>query len=584
MAYEREIADAFNDEKYPDVTKVVGGNVILACWKRQHSTADEVLRAWDKETRPSRLHAMIGNSPPEWALIQVSVLLFRFTPLLYALSLLALLAHDSSARRTAKAVLAVLLLAEALFYTLIYRPHLRHAASARPAHPVPALTPAERRALFRRCVTHAREPDAYLRGWFLGAPLDDIRRDNVREFLLWAFFETDNDDVNGPLSEELNGYVAGLEDAVGHRFAEGRGPARCLRLTLDPIVTAYRGLAWYAVIALVDALTCALLRAHGFRFYARSSNADVCATFPPRPQELLCRRRSPAPGLGYWYYGPATTTASNSAAATARAEPGGSSSLSSSSPPLPIVFFHGIGVGLLTYLRFLFDLIKAARAKSSRRGSSGNDIRLIAVEMLPISFRLTAPPLDRRAFLAAIAAIVDAHGWDAFAVVSHSYGSVPTTHLLTAEDAALSARVRSVTLVDPVTVLLQLPHVAYNFTRRPPRTAAEWQLWYFASADVGVATVLGRHFFWRDNILWKEQLWQRPRGGGRRRVTVSLAAKDIIVNAPAVARYLQEEPEVEGGAESAVEVLWFPQLDHAQVFDTPSDYNRIIKCIIAEDG
>ncbi|KAJ3475675.1 hypothetical protein NLG97_g9376 [Lecanicillium saksenae] len=77
-------------------------------------------------------------------------------------------------------------------------------------------------------------------------------------------------------------------------------------------------------------------------------------------------------------------------------------------------------------------------------------------------------------------------------------------------------------------------------------------------------------------------------GGGRRKVTVSLAARDIIVNAPAVRRYLQEVPEEEeagatdGGEKDAVGVLWFPELDHAQVFDTPTDYNKIIKCVVAE--
>ncbi|OAR05712.1 hypothetical protein LLEC1_07115, partial [Akanthomyces lecanii] len=253
---------------------------------------------------------------------------------------------------------------------------------------------------------------------------------------------------------------------------------------------------------------------------------------------------------------------------------------------LPVVFFHGIGVGLLTYLRFLFDLVKAANAQQSAQdGTAG--IRIIAVEMLPVSFRLTSPPLDKRAFLGALASILDAHGWDDdFAIVSHSYGSVPTTHILTAdgEHAALSRRVAAATLVDPVTIMLQLPHVAYNFTRRRPRTAAEWQLWYFASTDVGVATVLGRHFHWRQNIIWKEDLLLRRPGGDHRRVTVSLAAKDIIVNAPAVARYLREAEQgaAEGRQEPGVEVLWFPELDHAQVFDTPSDYSKIIKCVLAE--
>ncbi|ATY59014.1 alpha beta hydrolase fold family [Cordyceps militaris] len=504
---------------------------------------------------------MIGNSPPKWALIQLSVVIFRFAPLLLALFFLALGAH-SAPHHTAQAVLGSLLVAEALFYVLLYRPHLRR-ATARAAHPTPPLTRAARLALFQQCLAHARDPAAYLRGWFLGAPLGDVGHDAVREFLCWAFFDAEAEDP--AMREEMDGYVAALEERLGHRFAEGRGTAKSLRLTLEPVETAYRGLAWYAVMALVDAATCALLRGYGFRLYGRSSTAEVLATFPPRPQELLSSFKSPAPKLGYWYYGPPSRTAR-----------------AGDREPLPVVFLHGIGVGLLTYLRFLFDLVKAADVQSRQEGN-GAGIRIIAVEMLPVSFRLTSLSLDKRAFLEAFTAIVDAHGWDDFAIVSHSYGSVPTTHILTG-DEALSRRVRAVTLVDPVTVLLHLPHVAYNFTRRRPRTAAEWQLWYFASADVGTATVLGRHFFWRQNIVWKEDLLRRPGGGGHRRVTVSLAAKDIIVNAPAVAEYLREPENAAVGdnAESCVGVLWFPQLDHAQVFDTPSDYSKIIKCILAE--
>ncbi|KAM3497867.1 hypothetical protein MY10362_008792 [Beauveria mimosiformis] len=521
---------------------------------------------------------MIGNSPPEWALIQFFILIFRFTPLLYLVALVALVTHSAydplSQHTVAVPILLLLLLAEAVFYVFLSRPHLLRAT--RPAAPPSAsLTAPQRQALFRRCLAHARDPALYLRGWFLNAPLADIHVDNVREFLLWAFFEVDEEE-EGELAEatlvEIDGYVAELEDRLGHRFPPGRGRATSLRLTLDPIKTAYRGLAWYGVMALIDAVTCALLWGHGFRFYGRGSAAEVLKTFPPRPQELLSRRKSPAPALGYWYYGPSPSSVGY------RPKSAGAKTVEQQ---LPLVFFHGIGVGLLTYLRFLFDLVRAAKACSKQ---DADGLGIIAVEMLPVSFRLTAPPLHKRDFLAAFTAIVDAHGWDDFGIVSHSYGSVQTTHVLTADDAGLRRRARAATLVDPVTVLLQLPHVAYNFTRRPPRTAAEWQLWYFASTDVGVATVLGRHFFWRDNIVWKEDLLRLP-GGGRRKVTVSLAAEDIIVNAPAVAQYLEEPKDAvaDGTTEPEVGLLWFPKLDHAQVFDTPSDYNKIIKCVLAHD-
>ena len=49
ITYEKEVADAFNEGRYPDVTRIEGGSVILACWMKQYSTAEEVLRALEKE-------------------------------------------------------------------------------------------------------------------------------------------------------------------------------------------------------------------------------------------------------------------------------------------------------------------------------------------------------------------------------------------------------------------------------------------------------------------------------------------------------------------------------------------------------
>ena len=92
-------------------------------------------------------------------------------------------------------------------------------------------------------------------------------------------------------------------------------------------------------------------------------------------------------------------------------------------------------------------------------------------------------------------------------------------------------KIGPVVLIDPITIMLHLPDVAYNFTRRQPTEANEHQLYYFASMDMGVSHTLARSFFWSDVILWKKDL-------GDRRVTFSLAQRDLIVNAEAVGRYL----------------------------------------------
>jgi hypothetical protein len=74
--------------------------------------------------------------------------------------------------------------------------------------------------------------------------------------------------------------------------------------------------------------------------------------------------------------------------------------------------------------------------------------------------------------------------------------------------------------------------MTYNFTRRPPQSASEHQLYYFASTDLGAAHTLGRRFSWTDTILWKEDL---KRDG--RRWTVMLSERDIIVAGDALGRY-----------------------------------------------
>lgn len=178
--------------------------------------------------------------------------------------------------------------------------------------------------------------------------------------------------------------------------------------------------------------------------------------------------------------------------------------------------------------------------------------------------------------------------------MTHSYGSILFTHMLS--DPTISPKISSALLIDPVTFLLHTPDVAYNFTVRRPRQANEWQLWYFASKDPMVAYTLGRHFHWAQNALWlREELV--PRG---MRVTVGLSARDLIVDAEAVGRYVAavagEERRGgegygtfdEGGDDGwkrsswkgeGTEILWFDDTDHAQVFETREKRRRLLDVV-----
>ncbi|ROW14148.1 hypothetical protein VPNG_04341 [Cytospora leucostoma] len=433
---------------------------------------------------------------------------------------------------------------EALYYVFIFQPFERRLTGLA-RHP-----PQEpnRAAIFQRCLDNVPDPERYLSMWALGADIDEIKRDNVADFLLWAFF--DREEATPEIEDELETYLAKTEAQLGRPLAPGRGSAKPMRLTFDPVPTRYRSFIWYLTVGLVDTATHCHMLWRGFKFWPCSLRYNILDVFPSRPLASLehLLRQSPSDELSYWYLGPRSTDPFTT---------------------LPIVFLHGIGIGLHPYVPFLSSLPPTSA--------------VLALEILPISMRLTKNNiLSRPEFILQLKKILQHHNIDRFVLVGHSYGTVLATHVL--HDPDLGRRAEGVVLVDPVTLLLHLPDVAYNFTRRKPRKANEWQLWYLASMDPGIALVLGRHFFWRENIIWKEELVDG------RKAAVCLAARDLIVDTRTVARYIAEEDgddldrvleSASKGAtvtKSGVELLWY-DMDHAQAFDSRRDYGHIQEVI-----
>ncbi|KAL6717127.1 hypothetical protein ACLMJK_005042 [Lecanora helva] len=202
---------------------------------------------------------------------------------------------------------------------------------------------------------------------------------------------------------------------------------------------------------------------------------------------------------------------------------------------------------------------------------------IIAIEIMPVSFRITGAALKKDDLCDEVLQILQQHGWEKFILVSHSYGSVISSHLI--HSPKTSAMVGPVVLIDPVSILLHLPDVAYNFTCRPPKRANERQLSFFASTDQSVAHTLGRCFFWSENILWKGDMQGRQ-------WTVALAGKDLLVNTEAVGRYLAKDLGRERPSEDhwkhetwkgqGLDIFWFDELDHAQVFDSKRGLENLV--------
>ena len=72
--------------------------------------------------------------------------------------------------------------------------------------------------------------------------------------------------------------------------------------------------------------------------------------------------------------------------------------------------------------------------------------------------------------------------------------------------------------------------------------------------------------------MWKEEL------DGGKRVAVVLSEKDQIVDAKAVRKYLTGEESLRWGKDG-MEVVWYPGLDHAMVWDTKERREPMLEII-----
>jgi hypothetical protein len=217
---------------------------------------------------------MIGTSTFDLYLIRTSIFVLRYVAPLCAIPCIATVACYglrgvlSPVTLTLTSVAA----AETLFYLVGYLPYRAH-LQREAVHP-PTLSKPDRKHLFSLCYENIPDGEAYLNKWFLGAPPDEIKRENLKEFFLWAFFNRGG--PPGDDNEELEEYVAQTEELLGREIAPGKGNATCLRLTLDRVDMAHRPLVWYGVS--VDRqfkskrLTCS-------RSLAPSMFSPICALF-----------------------------------------------------------------------------------------------------------------------------------------------------------------------------------------------------------------------------------------------------------------------------------------------------------------
>lgn len=185
---------------------------------------------------------MIGTSLRDYIFIRSCIFFLHFVAPISAFYCVVVLVIGPSSYRLPVA-LEIWAVAETLFCLLIYVPR-SYILQQFVTHP-PTRSREKRRELFQLCHESIIDPERYLSKWFKGAPIAEIRRENVKDFFCWAFL---NKSSFGLLEdEELEEYADKMESLLGRKLQPGRGNAISLRLTVDRVKMLHRSLLWYLV-------------------------------------------------------------------------------------------------------------------------------------------------------------------------------------------------------------------------------------------------------------------------------------------------------------------------------------------------
>lgn len=355
----------------------------------------------------------------------------------------------------------------------------------------------------------SRSPQEWLEGWFLGTPLARLRRGNLVEFLAWAFFTKSSEELASAERHEVDNMVGEMGRRFGWEWAEGFDPAaKCIRINFDSLTSWCHPFSYYASIWALSAAARQTMRLLGFRHHPRKAGGNAISFFhcaPPRPPPgVLIVGGNPAP----------------------------------SPAALPVVFIHGLGVGLAPYMRFIRRLAAVREC--------------FVVELLEVSQSGTEEVLAPTAMAEAIAAMLRAYGHCRACFVAHSYGTFVLSWVVR-ERRDLVARA---VLLDPVCFLLSQPDVAFNFLYRVPDSLTMMVVAHLVRWELFSANVLMRHFYWYHNVLWREELPEE--------CVVVLAAQDDITDPQAVRSYLEEHQRQQGPS-CQLKVLWLEGFFHGGI-------------------
>ncbi|WRT69556.1 uncharacterized protein IL334_006543 [Kwoniella shivajii] len=345
-----------------------------------------------------------------------------------------------------------------------------------------------------------------LRTWFNYTPWDSIKRGNIQMWLAWTCFNTTFEEIstNENHIKFLQYVVELLEARTGTIFEEGyNDKIELSRLTIDKVNAKGRPLILYALTNAINLFLQKVVYPYQGMGLYREGDVEYLIRIP--------KGWTPEKG---------------------RTEPNA----------IPVVYLHGLGFGLLQSHFLIKHLISSLPSHPIL-------IPLSPYTAQSLFHHRHLRPWTRQQLVDAMKNICTQWGfWDEGArgsmrggvsLLSHSNGSVAHGWIL--KDCP--SLVKRSTFVDPVVFCLWEGDVCYNFCYRKPSSAIELLLYYFIASEVGIAHYIQRHFDWADNTLFFDEI---PNATDSSKTAFFLGAKDVIIDATRVRRYLERHGVTHG--------------------------------------
>jgi pimeloyl-ACP methyl ester carboxylesterase len=340
------------------------------------------------------------------------------------------------------------------------------------------------------------DPRKFLEGWFFNTPIEHISRSDVMKWIAGMCFNKHPETLNESETSQAHKLIDFLETGMGHRFPCTYNGTKTMLLTLDPIEMMPRPLIFYAATKSMFYATRVSLWALGFE---RKTHPSIT---------LYIRKGS--------------------------------------NDAVPIVFFHGIGIGITPYLRFVHSIV-----------ATYPDRTLILFEMSSVAMQLKLNHMLPEDCAKIYYQELQSLKIDRISAIGHSLGTISMCWL----DRFYPHLIESRIYIDPVCFSLWTHHIARNFVYRSPEKTVHYLFKYLVAMEPGIALYLRRYFVWHQNTYYSSNLPLNAK--------IYLSESDDVVNSEYISNYLDRFPH---GTRSYTII---PAMKHGQMLLT-GKYQPII--------